>query len=183
MTPALKETLIYGRIGERAVDHWLRKRGHVITAIYDKEVPDDACKGPRVYARDEELISPDILSLRHGIATWIEIKTKYAFSWFYTKRQWQAGINLQSYLDYLRIKQLTQLRVYVCFLVLSAKPWSYDIPTGCPSIAPNGLFGAEISDLHQGEDHRSDLHDPKGMVYWNLSMLHPLATIKEVHGD
>jgi hypothetical protein len=125
------------------------------------------------------VMATDMFVFNHDSALWIEAKTKTVFSWYRISRQWETGIDLRHYRDYLRIDDSTQWPVWLIFLHTQAQPDARDVPY-CPASCPTGLFDHKLSVLRNRESHCSDRHGTSGMVYWGVESLHKLAELAEV---
>lgn len=176
----------FGRIAESQIARWLiHSQGYIILPTYEIEIPSG--KGPRLFTSLGELVSPDILAMRYEvrklILKWIESKHKTRFSWHYRSKNFQTGIDLRHYLDYIEVQRLSKIDVSILFLHISSEPSPSDIQHGSPSACPTGLFGRPLRYLMEHEHHR-DSYDKFGreypMVYWNASDLEKMATLDEV---
>jgi hypothetical protein len=173
------EQLARGRVGEGLIARWLRRRGSFVVPAYEIEI--ERGKGPRVFAPDGALISPDLLCLHPGRdPVWIEAKHKTVFSWYRRLSRWETGIDERHWLDYCKVRDQIGIPVWLLFLHRESRPWSGDIehlPPGVDS-CPVGLFGIDIDkarDLGRfGGEHAG------GMRYWWHGDLKMLATLGEV---
>lgn len=187
-SPAFEKTLKWGKVGETAIANWLRRRGYTILPVYD--VPLDTNKSPRLYTAYksgyDELIAPDMLTMKGMRIQWIEAKRKTRFSWrarYPNARKWQTGIDLRHYEHYLHVREHTNIPLWIMFLHMCAIPSDVDQANGCEPVCPVGLFGHEILYLknhvaHKDQFQRDGRRYP--MVYWNYDVLKPLATLAEV---
>lgn len=176
-----------GRVGESQVARWLTHvEGWSILPAYDIEIPSG--KGPQLFTPDENLIVPDILAMKYKkrlLLRWHEVKSKSRFTWRYTGKppDWQTGIDLRHYLDYIKVQARTKIDVYILFLHKGSIPLESDLKHGSPDTCPIGLFGQTLSYLMAHEHHRDSYNDGRRdcpMVYWNHSDLELLATVEQV---
>ena len=162
----------FGRVGEGAVEKWLKDSGYSVLPVY--EVEKDVHKGPRLFMLDKALICPDMFAFRaDGDARWIEAKTKSAFTWHQITETWQTGINKRHWEDYQKVDRETPWRAYLIFLHLDGR--AVDTPQGMTS--PTGLFGRSVANLSQCVDH--EWGDPP-MVYWKYEDLRKLAALEDL---
>jgi len=162
-----KLTLSQGKTGETEIANWLMNRGNHILPIY--EIAENQFKGPSLYASDgSDVIAPDMLVFSNGVIRFIEAKHKNAFSWYRTKGIWTTGIDKKHFYEYLKIRELLDIPVWILFLHKGGT--AKDSP---PS--PAGLYGNDIDILRNCIDHESDKHGLYGMVYWNKDSLKYLA--------
>ena len=169
-------TLAVGKIGEGRIAKWLRKNRWNILPVYETEL--DTGKGPRLYTPTREVIATDMFAFNSDRAVWVEAKTKSVFTWYRHKNEWQTGIDLRHYMDYLLIDDATPWPVYLMFLHTCEEPAACDVPY-CDGPSPTGLFGHTLKYLRQHEDHRSDNY-ARGMVYWSFGSLKKLAELEDV---
>lgn len=165
------QSLAYGMAGESAIAQWLRKRGCAVLPVYEKIL--DTGKGPTLFMPEGVLIAPDMLVFKSSNAWWIEAKHKTAFTYYRKKRQFETGIDLRHYQDYLQVDDFTPWPVWLLFLHRGGQ--AKDSP---PS--PGGLYGNKLSYLREHESHRSLEHGPSGMVYWGIDDLQKLAELDEL---
>lgn len=175
----------YGRIAESQIAQWLMQaQGWNLLPAYEIEIPSG--KGPRLLTPVRKLIAPDLLAMKYQrrrlLVKWYEAKHKTHFTWHRKSNNWQTGIDLRHYLDYIKVQDATQ-EVYICFLHECAMPSAGDLAYGSPSVCPTGLYGGSLEYLMAHEHHR-DSFERAGrgypMVYWNESDLDHLASLDEV---
>jgi len=175
----------YGRVAESQIARWLiHAEGWITFPAYEIEIPSG--KGPRLFTFIEELIVPDILAMRYKHRKfqlrWHEAKHKTRFSWHWTSKNWQTGIDLRHYNDYIEVQKQT-VEVYILFLHSCSTPSKSDLEHDSPALCPTGLFGRPLSYLMEHVHHK-DAFDRNGreypMVYWNHSDLELLATLEQV---
>lgn len=168
-----QQSLQHGMVGESFIARWLISRGDIILPAYEKIF--DTGKGPQLFAKGRKLIAPDLLSInpaRSAMPTvWFECKTKSVFSWYRMGQSWVTGIDLRHYEDYLAVRDITHMPVFLLFLHTSPVPDRKDLPYCGQRKCPTGLFGGNIDRLMQQESHRSDRWGRTGMVYWALPTL------------
>ena len=181
---AFNKKLYFGQLAETEIARWIRKRNGVILPIYDIEY--DHGKGPRIFYSEEDgtdrsLVAPDLLIYKDGKLTWIEAKHKSVFTWYRTKKQWETGIDLHHYRDYLRVEQVFSIEIWLLFLHEQTRPSHLDIiHDGCPQFCPVGLFGNSLKVLKDCESHRSSRDGRTGMVYWAHRDLKKIASLKQI---
>jgi hypothetical protein len=158
---SFQESLDYGRAGESQIAQWLIKRGSSVLPVYEKIF--DTGKGPQLYTASGRLIAPDLVALKDQRLTWIEAKHKTAFSWHRKTQRWVTGIDIRHYEDYIRVREVVGCMVWLLFLQEGGHA------KDSPDTSPSGLFGAEIIELMQNENHRHKNYGPTGMVYWARS--------------
>lgn len=168
---AFQQNLAFGQVAESRIARWIRGRGQAVLPVYDIEY--ETGKGPRLFLGvDTKLVAPDLAVFARGRVIWVEVKHKTAFSWGYTRRRWETGIDLHHYEDYLRVMDETELPVWLLFLHPQSKPSADDQRHNCPPECPVGLFGGSLEYLLENESHRHANHGPSGMVYWREETFH-----------
>lgn len=170
------EALRAGKIGEGLIARWFRRRGFNVIPVYEKEIQEG--KGPTLFTATPGpiLISPDMLVFNATSASWIEAKTKSAFTWYRVGECWQTGINLAHYEDYLKIIPLAPFPLHLAFLHLDGR--AKDTPAGMHS--PTGLFWNKLDYLKDHVDHFSLNHGWSGMVYWDIADLVKIADLEDI---
>lgn len=175
MVMSFNESLEHGKIGEGLIAQWLQSRGWYVIPIYEKQIDDG--KGPRVYApQGKKIIAPDALIMHPDTrrVMFVECKRKSVFSWYRKTQQWQTGVDLKHWENYLQLYSQTGYEIWLLFLHENSEKEGWDEPYPCPV----GLFGQDIRKLESlgriGREHA------KGMIYWNHEDLVCLASIKEV---
>lgn len=170
---AFSQQLAFGQIAEGWIATWLRRRcRYTVLPVYEKEI--DNGKGPRMWTPTQSLIAPDMLVMRADSVKWVEAKRKSVFSWHRITQRWVTGIDLRHYQDYLELARSSDWPVWLLFL--HTKGASSEGSGRCPV----GLFGGELIELSQHENHRSSKWGKSGMVYWAHERLKLLATLEEV---
>lgn len=180
---SFEETLAIGRRTENRIVEWLRARNNGVITVY--EIQHEKGGGPRFFTKTRAYVAPDVLVFpkHQPIKTlWCETKHKTTFSWRYTKREWQTGIDIKHYRDYLEVQKETGVPVWLLFLHVCPTPRTHDLNNGCPEQCPVGLFGGDILQLRGRESHRSDRHGRSGMVYWSVDALKKMAPIDQFVG-
>ena len=167
------QSLEAGQIGEGLIARWLIRRGSSVLPAYQIEIQHG--KGPRFFTPDGVFVSPDLLVFSGEKVTWIEAKTKSAFTWHRISRTWQTGIDLRHWHDYVKVDMLSNWPVWLMFLQRPGV--AKDTPPGM--VCPAGLFGNEVSRLVGSVHHEHEGHGPSGMVYWTDDALKKLADISE----
>jgi len=158
-----EELLSFGRIAESEIAAWLRSRGHCVMPVYEIEIGQG--KGPQFYAPSDSYAAPDLLVL--GKKTmWVEAKHKSVFSWHRITQKWVTGIDLNHYSDYQKVRDMSEIPVWVLFRHKDAEPDPRDIEAGSPIVCPTGLFGNDLDYLVENENHRHEGWGRHGMVYW-----------------
>jgi hypothetical protein len=170
-------------MGQSTIARWLQSRGHSILPMYEKEL--DNGKGPRMFAPDREIITPDLLAIRAGNALWIECKHKKHFTWHRLTQRWTTGIDRYHYDEYLEIQRRYPWKIYLLFLHRERLPAFSDrlkslATGGCPVTCPTGLFGGELRYLSANINHTSGKWGKGGMVYWSAETLSLFATTEEI---
>ena len=167
--------LSVGKLGEGRIAMWLRRKGHTVLPVYEKEIHEG--KGPTLFSPADALIAPDMFvfkprDARHAV--WVEAKTKSAFTWHRQTGAWVTGIDLRHYRDYLKLLALSPWPVWLLFLHLDGQ--AKDSPPG----SPQGLFGNSLLYLRDHEHHRHENWGRGGMVYWVHGDLRLLATLEQL---
>lgn len=165
------QRLAVGQLGESAVANYYKRQGWDVLPVYETSL--DEFKGPRLFTASRNLIAPDLLVMRPDRFAWIEVKQKTSFTWHRITQRWTTGINKRHYEDYLVISERYP-NLYLLFLHTT----SYD-KTHPQTPCPTGLFGGRIDRLKTCVNHQSDKWD-KGMVYWAVQSLTPIATLDDV---
>lgn len=176
----------YGRIGEGLCGRWLiYDGGWTLLPAYEIEIPSG--KGPRLFTSGEQLIAPDIFAMKYQkrklLCKWYEAKHKTRFTWYRKAQNWQTGIDLRHYLDYIKVQERTKIEVYLLFLHTCSLPSQYDLNYGSPTTCPIGLYGQTLNYLATHEHHRDSFERNERnypMVYWNECDLERLATLEQV---
>lgn len=176
MARTFVDNLKVGKVAEHGIAQWLMSRGHAVLPAY--ETFENDYKGPRLFAASDLVVVPDLLCfIGSGASLWIESKNKSAFSWYRKKKVWTTGIDLHHYNDYLRVEAMTGIPVWL-FFVQNGGAAKDSLPS------PAGLYAAPLSRLATMEDHRSDRHGYRGMVYWTIDdmggPLRRIATLEEI---
>lgn len=166
-----KQSLNYGLAGETLIARWFQRRGWTVLPVYEKVM--DTGKGPTLFLPDRKLIAPDMFVFNSQKAWWIEAKHKTGFSWNRTSQRWVTGIDLNHYMDYLLVEDLTPWPVWLLFLQRGGQ--AKDSP-----ISPSGLFGNALDYLRNHESHRSQKYGSYGMVYWSIDVLKKMSDIKDI---
>lgn len=177
MSVSFQETLKKGLIGEGIIARWFIYE-HNCSIIPAYEVEINSGKGPRFFSEDGPIVSPDMLVIPSGnYPFWVEAKTKSAFTWYRIGKKFQTGLDRRHWLDYLRVREISEMQVWIIFL---HKPGflAKDTPDGLTS--PCGLYGNSTDVLAERVDHESGRYGPSGMVYWNIDDLEKLAEFEEV---
>lgn len=176
----------FGRIAESQIAQWLVRAQHWhLLPAYEIEIPSG--KGPRLLTEQGELISPDLLGTKlkeaQLLMRWIEAKHKSRFTWHRSSKNWQTGIDLSHYRDYIEVQRRTRIEVFILFLHRCSEPSQSDLKYGSPAECPTGLFCRSLYYLKRHEDHRDSFDKGRReypMVYWNHKDLVRLATLEEV---
>jgi len=169
---SFEKSLSFGKVGESAIAEWFKRKGYAVLPVYDVEM--HTGKGPQVFTLDAELVAPDMLCFNGEKVYWIEAKHKSVFTWYRKKQQWETGIDLHHYEDYLQVAEKSPWPVWLLFLHRNG--YTEEPPHHCPT----GLFGGELSYLKEHVSHESDRHGKHGMVYWAHETLLQLASIAEM---
>jgi hypothetical protein len=168
------QSLRIGKLGESQIANWLRaKHGLHILPAYEKQIGE--YKGPTLYcAEGDTLILPDLLAFQGPKFIWFEAKNKSTFTWHRNTKNWQTGIDVRLYDQYLEVQKRTQIPVWLLFLQQA----NGDTVLGERS--PAGLYGQKLDILRTKEDHRGSFLDGTQMVFWNKAALLCLASLEEV---
>ncbi len=143
---SFEAALKQGKIGESAIATYFRNKGYAVLPAYEIEI--ETGKGPRLYAPDKELISPDMLVFRSDKCFWIEAKHKTAFSWHRLTQRWVTGIDLKHYEHYCVVDESSPWPVWLLFLHRGGQA------KDSPPDSPAGLFGNTLAYLKDNENHR-----------------------------
>lgn len=152
-----RETLEFGKVAETAIANWLMNRGCNILPAY--EIVDSKFQGPRLFCKEGNLVTPDLLIFKEAKILWIEAKHKTAFTWHRKTSRFVTGVDYHHWLDYLKVKQRTGLECWILFNHLGGK--AKDSPE-----SPSGLFGGEVGVLEKNINHTHENWGKSGMVYW-----------------
>lgn len=170
------ESLKEGKLGEGLIARWLLSRGWDLLPAYEIELEHD--KGPQLYtAKHGKLIAPDFLGLKDPKISWIEAKTKSAFTWHRKTQTFQTGIDRRHWLEYVVVRETTKLPLWIFFL---HKPGNNAKDTPFGMISPSGLYVQSLDKLCTTIDHEHDNHGNSGMVYWQESVLRKICTYDEL---
>ena len=169
-----KAALDIGKTGETKIAKWLMTQGRSVLPVY--EIAENQYKGPALYCHSKSLVAPDMLVLGQNKKTWIEVKTKTAFSWHRNTQKFTTGIDFKHYLDYLDVAKITGIPLWLFFL---HKKGGVAKDTPPDKISPVGLFGGDILRLETCENHRHDNWGTSGMVYWAADVLELIADINQ----
>jgi len=171
-------SLAFGKIGEDYIAQWIISRGGSVLPVY--EIEKSTGKGPQLFTTNGGLVAPDMFVFNQNGLCWVEAKRKTVFSWYRAKGQWETGIDLRHYREYLKVRETTGLPVWLLFLHTESEPGNCDKGRhGCPATCPVGLFGEEILTLDK-KNPRIGTEHASGMVYWSRSDLRFLASLDEV---
>jgi hypothetical protein len=174
---AFPASLATGQVGESRIARWLLRKNWNVLPVYEVEMGHG--KGPRLFTPTRPVIATDMFAFKQDRALWVEAKTKSVFSWYRFSQEWQTGIDLRHYRDYLHVDDFTPWPVWLMFLHTESRPSSCDVEF-CPDICPTGLYGNPLGKLRKCTDHASDKHGPSGMVYWSIGNLRKLAELSEI---
>lgn len=170
------QNLAVGQLGESTIAQWCKSRGNSVLPVYEKEI--DTGKGPRFFTPAGQLVAPDMFVLPS--MNWLESKHKSHFTWYRAKGQWETGIDLKHYLDYIEVQRVSGRPVWLLFLHRDPIPDRRDLDQGSPQRCPIGLYGGSLDHMQAHESHRSDRWGRSGMVYWAADDLTRLATMDEI---
>ena len=176
--------LAFGQIAETEIAKWLLARGAVVLPVYDIEY--ETGKGPRLFTGSGQLIAPDLLVWKKQIC-WIEAKHKSVFTWHRKTMRWTTGIDKRHWHQYLKVRSLVDISIWLLFLHRSESPDRRDLQWDCPPRCPSGLFGGSLDRLENCINHDVPAGNggwgASGMVYWAHESLKKLATVEEVIGE
>jgi hypothetical protein len=171
--------LAFGQVGESLIARFLRSRKWIVNPCYEKKI--DNGKGPRLFlpfgANESMLITPDIQAMRDRQVRWFDVKHKSTGTYFRKNSRWQTGIDRRHYLDYVKVRKLTQWPVWLLFLQREST-----ITNAPPDVepCPTGLFGCPITQPYSDTGWYTSKGRRYDMVYWGIEELKPLATLQEV---
>jgi len=168
--------LAFGKAGESLIANWLKRKGHSVLPVYEKEISEG--KGPQIFTVQSNLIAPDLLAFgcKSDKVWWIEAKHKSAFSWHRISSRWVTGIDLRHYEDYLRVQELSPWPIWLLFLQREGR--AKDTPPD--KAGPTGLYGGNLARLKECINHHSPNWGRSGMVYWAEETLIKIADLEEV---
>lgn len=171
-------SLVAGRTVEQAVAAWLVRQGYCVLPAY--AVADNAPHGPRVQTPGGPLIAPDMLCFNPTETLWVETKLKRGgFSWRRCEPYagtWQTGIDLYCWRAYKALAACTPFPVWLMFV-------QADPIQGPEGPCPVGLFGGELGALQDARHHTSERYGGRGMIFFCVDDLVPLATLSEIGLD
>jgi len=174
---SFEQALEQGKVGESLISQWLIRRGVHILPAYEKVIDDH--KGPVLFSFDELLVAPDLLCFNTGEQKifWVEAKNKSAFAWNRSRRIWTTGIDSHHFSQYLKVRRLLGLPIYLMFLQRGGQA------KDSPVTSPTGLYGGEILALSKRINHTYDgknNYGTGGMTYWGIDDLVKYAELDEV---
>lgn len=156
-----EKKLIEGKVGESEIADWFKARGSHVLPVYEVEKGQFA--GPALYtAEGHTLIAPDMLCFnRVGRVVWVEAKQKTAFTFHRNTQRFTTGIDLHHYDQYIQVAYAIDWPLFILFLQKGGQAKD-------SKISEAGLFGGEIKDLMENENHRCGPkpHCRSGMVFW-----------------
>lgn len=152
-----RESLEFGKAAETAIAKWLIGRGCKVLPAY--EIVDAKFEGPRLFCKEGNLVTPDLLVFADGGTCWIEAKHKTAFTWHRKTSRFVTGVDMHHWNDYLAVKEKTKLKCWILFNHLGGV--AKDSPE-----SPRGLFGGEVEFLQRNINHTHENWGRHGMVYW-----------------
>jgi hypothetical protein len=168
-----RDELAFGKVGESKIANWLRYgRRFCVMPVY--EIGENQYKGPQLFTPEGELIAPDIFCFNKERAVWVEAKHKTVFSWHRNSKRWVTGIDLHHYEHYLKSLACSRWPVWLLFYHANGLTHEHD------GRSPTGLFGGDLRNLRDNENHRHENWGKCGMVYWSHDVLKRLATCEEV---
>lgn len=174
-----QKQLAFGAVAEGQIANWLRNvRGYSILPVYEIEM--HTGKGPRLFAPDRKIVSPDMLAFKTEKIMWIEAKHKSVFSWHRRTQRWVTGIDEHHYEEYIEVSKRFPHQVWLMFLHWSSRPDARDLQYGCPESCPTGLFAGHLDELRMMPNHRHRNHGRHGMVYWAHEKLKHLACLEDL---
>jgi hypothetical protein len=155
------------------------------TARFPSKKPNER---PSALTPDGEIVIADYMMCKEGRSCWGEAKSKTRSNWFYSKGEWQTGMDLYYFRAYQEISKTSGLPMFVFFLHEDPNPSAQDLANGSPETAPTGLWVNTLEWLAKKEnyDHMYDGYGRGGMIYWNVSRLKQLASLekfREVIGE
>ncbi len=154
---SFEAALAIGRASESLIARWLIRRGFAVQPVYEKVL--EGRKGPQLFSSQGDFTAPDLLAFRHPHAYWIEAKHKTAFTFYRRTGKFETGIDIDHYLAYLRVREITGIPLWLFFLHSGGT--AKDSPE-----SPSGLFVGDIDIMKERESHRSARYGRSGMVYW-----------------
>lgn len=183
MVRTFDESLKYGQVGEDVVSKYLQRKGCLVFDTCNGAMTKN--KGPRLSGSNHDIVSPDLMIFVNGNTGWAEVKRKNGFTQYNTYnrdrkiKQWQTGIDLRLFKQYIKAAEETDLQLGLLFLHEGG--WAKQSPTESPA----GLFGQTIKNLAKRKDHEYEDRDHNhfnsgGMVFWNIYDLIKIDTYEEV---
>ena len=167
------QSLKEGRLIESAVAQYLmRKYGISILPVYDIEIATG--KGPQFFSASGSFAAPDLLCWqRRRTMYFVEVKSKSIFTWHRITSNWVTGIDLNHYLDYRKVQELSGASVYLMFLHAGGAD-ERGIET------PSGLFHADLNTEPNHIWPHATAAFPHGVVMWRHDQLKKIANYDDV---
>ena len=162
-----EQKLQVGEIGESEIARWVMAKGWNVLPIY--EVDKGQYKGPALLtASGETIIAPDMLVFKDKKILWVEAKHKEAFTYHRITERFVTGIDIHHYNEYKKISTLVSWPVWLLFLHRGGSAKDSDK-------SPSGLYGGDLNNLRDNENHRHENWGKGGMVYWAEDVLVKLS--------
>jgi len=105
-----------GDDGEWVVRQWLKSRGFYILPASQLR----AAGAPMLQGCEEDVVLPDDLVCRKGVAQWVETKTKSTATFYHKAKRWEHGFPLHQWESYLRVEELSGIPGWLAILELSS---------------------------------------------------------------
>ena len=101
-----------GIAGEQVVREWLKRQGYYVIPVSQIENGG----APVLEFAHSRQILPDILAGIRGSTCWVEVKTKGRATLYRKTGQWEHGVRLSHWFDYLACEDQTGIPGYLCIL-------------------------------------------------------------------
>lgn len=108
-------------------------------------------KAPKIQGADDEIISPDLGLVRPGrLMRWAEVKAKGGPTFTILTQQWEHGIGLRKYFQYLKFQEKVGAPVWLFILEENTQT----------------LLFQSLDVLGYGRVYSGDEMDKGGMMFW-----------------
>lgn len=149
-----EQQLAFGKEGEHEVGEYYMSINYSILPLYQF---DDKI-APKIFTTNSSITSPDLFISGNNKYFWVEVKTKNRWIDF---NGLQTGCNYEHYLQYLEVKKITGMPVYLVF--------------NHKNIPPLGKFIIEIETIPfriwDGYNENNGNYVTKPLVLWKYEQL------------
>lgn len=107
-----------------------------------------SCNAPMLVIGEGRSVSPDLLVMKNGKSTWIEVKGKSVPAYFYKWKCWVHGIDRPNAEAYKKAQDASNYPVFLCVLE-EKSPLTPDLDLEWHENTPNGRADQDIAGPRQ----------------------------------